>query len=425
MRHVVLIYFLFISVWGWGQSLPVKTKEKTEQKVIQRTDQKIDQGIDNGLNKIEEGINSIVKKKPKKSKDESEKDGDLADSETTKSASRVQNAPSQISDFVPGVEVLFSDDFSQDALGDFPARWNTNGSGQVVEVDGERWLEIIHNSLVNPVMDQALPENATVQFDLLLLEEGTTPFIQFGLTNVRDILRENINYGNRFFVNIHDFAGNDTKTLEYGLKADVIGNKNDFPLPSYVNEILHVDMAINKARVRIYFDGQKIVDLPRALTPDLLNNFFFNNNYIIPASETPMYLGNVRIASAETDARSLLIKQLMEEGSASTSEILFAVNSDIIEYSSFPIIDQVGQALLDNPGMKLKITGHTDSDGDDSSNLALSINRANSVKIYLITKKGIEASRLTIDGKGETMPVAPNTSAEGKSKNRRVEFTKN
>lgn len=423
MRQLLLLPLLLLGEWAWCQSLPEKTKEKTEQKVIQRTDQKIDQGIDQGLNKMEEAINIIFKKKTKKSKEEQGEEGRLDDSGSSKSSS--STSPTQASDFVPGVEVLFSDDFSQDALGDFPAKWNTNGSGQVVEVDGQRWVEIIHNSLVNPVMDQALPENATVQFDLLLLEEGSTPFVQFGLTNVRDILREDVNYGNKFFVNIHGFAGNDTKTLEYGLKADVIGNKSDFPLTQYVNEVLHVDIAINKTRVRIYFDGQKLIDLPRALSPDLLNNFFFNNNYVIPASETPMYLGNVRIASAETDARSLLIKQLMEEGTASTSEILFAVNSDIIESSSFPILDQVGQALLSNPGMNLKITGHTDSDGDDSSNLALSINRANSVKTYLITKKGIEAGRLTIDGKGETMPVAPNTSAEGKAKNRRVQFTKN
>ena len=423
MRQFLLLPLLLMGEWALCQSIPEKTKEKTEQKVIQRTDQKIDQSIDKGLNKVEEGINSLFKKKTKKSKEEPNEEEEVNDPGSAKSPS--SKSPAQASDFVPGVEVLFSDDFGQDALGDFPAKWNTNGSGQVVAIDGQRWLEVIHNSIVNPVMDQALPENATVQFDLLLLEDGSTPFVQFGLTNVRDILREDVNYGNKFFVNIHGFAGNDTKTLEYGLKADVLGNKSDFPLTRYVNEVLHVDIAINKTRVRIYFDGQKLIDLPRALSPDLLNNFFFNNNYVIPASETPMYLGNVRIASAETDARSLLIKQLMEEGTASTSEILFAVNSDIIEPSSFPILDQVGQALLNNPGMNLKITGHTDSDGDDSSNLALSINRANSVKTYLITKKGIEAGRLTIDGKGETMPVAPNTSAEGKAKNRRVQFTKN
>ncbi|MBB6328243.1 outer membrane protein OmpA-like peptidoglycan-associated protein [Algoriphagus iocasae] len=423
MRQLLLLPLLVLGEWALCQSLPEKTKEKTEQKVIQRTDQKIDQSIDKGLNKMEEAINGMFKKKSKKSKEEPGEEDGLDDSGSAKSPS--SKSPAQASDFVPGVEVLFSDDFSQDALGDFPAQWNTNGSGQVVEVEGQRWLEVIHNSIVNPVMDQALPENATVQFDLLLLEDGSTPFVQFGLTNVRDILREDVNYGNKFFVNIHGFAGNDTKTLEYGLKADVLGNKSDFPLTQYVNEVLHVDIAINKTRVRIYFDGQKLIDLPRALSPDLLNNIFFNNNYVIPASETPLYLGNVRIASAETDARSLLIKQLMEEGTASTSEILFAVNSDIIETSSFPILDQIGQALLSNPGMNLKITGHTDSDGDDSSNLALSINRANSVKTYLITKKGIEAGRLTIDGKGETMPVAPNTSAEGKAKNRRVQFTKN
>ena len=424
MKQLFLILAAFaINLSSIAQSLPTKTKQKTEQKVNQRADQKIDQGIDAALNKTEESIKNLFKKK---SKDGESGSDSLAQDKNAPKVNSGKNV-SQTSDFIPGVEVIFSDDFSQDAIGDFPAQWNTTGSGSVVEIDGNNWFQIVHNSIVNPVMDDVLPENSTIQFDLLLVKDGgnSTPFIQFGLTKVRDIIREDLNYNDRFFFNIHRYTESDGKTIEYGLQGDIIGNKSDFPLTSYVNEVLHVDMAVNKTRVRVYLDGQKLIDLPRVLTPDLLNNFFFNNNYVIPATQTPMYIGNVRIASAETDARSLLIKQLMEEGNASTSEIRFAVNSDVIEPASFAIIDQVGKVLVSNPNVNLKITGHTDSDGEDADNLALSINRANSVKTYLITKHGISGSRLSIDGKGESSPVQANTTAQGKAANRRVEFTKN
>jgi OmpA-OmpF porin, OOP family len=70
---------------------------------------------------------------------------------------------------------------------------------------------------------------------------------------------------------------------------------------------------------------------------------------------------------------------------------------------------------------RISLEGHTDSEGDDASNLALSKSRAKSVAEYLV-KKGIEANRVTSDGFGETRPIAPNDTAENKAKNRRVDM---
>ena len=215
------------------------------------------------------------------------------------------------SDFVPGNKVIFYDDFKQDAMADFPAKWNTTGSGKVVTIDGieGKWFDIVHNSVVNPLMDKPLPENCTIEFDLFLQtkDELLTPFIQFGLTSVKDIMREDIAYKEKFFVNLDRYNEKDGKRLEYGLK-EVVGNKNDFPLTDYVNKVLHVSMAINKTRVRLYLDKTKLIDLPRAILPEMRNNFYLVNMYMIPASELGVLITNIRIASAETDARSLLIK---------------------------------------------------------------------------------------------------------------------
>ena len=76
-----------------------------------------------------------------------------------------------------------------------------------------------------------------------------------------------------------------------------------------------------------------------------------------------------------------------------------------------------------NTTVKIKIVGHTDSDGDDTKNMALSKKRATAVKTKMVNL-GIAQSRMTIDGKGESQPAADNTSPEGKAQNRRVEFIK-
>lgn len=71
--------------------------------------------------------------------------------------------------------------------------------------------------------------------------------------------------------------------------------------------------------------------------------------------------------------------------------------------------------------MRIEIAGHTDTDGEDFTNLALSQNRANAVKAYLVSK-GIKGDRINTIGFGEARPVADNTSATGKAKNRRTEI---
>ncbi|HYO21861.1 MAG TPA: OmpA family protein, partial [Flavisolibacter sp.] len=88
------------------------------------------------------------------------------------------------------------------------------------------------------------------------------------------------------------------------------------------------------------------------------------------------------------------------------------------------VLKEIASVLKENAAVKVKIVGHTDSDGDDAKNLELSKRRAAAVKAALEKEHGIEAGRLQTDGFGETKPVGPNTSKEGKAQNRRVEFIK-
>lgn len=86
-------------------------------------------------------------------------------------------------------------------------------------------------------------------------------------------------------------------------------------------------------------------------------------------------------------------------------------------------INYVAEMMKKHSELSFIIEGHTDSDGQDDFNQKLSEQRANTVKNTLV-ELGIDASRLTCAGYGESRPVSDNTTPEGKAANRRVEFVK-
>ena len=103
--------------------------------------------------------------------------------------------------------------------------------------------------------------------------------------------------------------------------------------------------------------------------------------------------------------------------------INFETGKSDIKPESQNIIDQVAGMLKENSGLKISIEGHTDNVGSMASNKTLSENRAKSVMNALVAK-GIDKSRLSAKGWGQEKPLMPNTTDEGKAKNRRVEIVK-
>lgn len=105
-----------------------------------------------------------------------------------------------------------------------------------------------------------------------------------------------------------------------------------------------------------------------------------------------------------------------------TDKVMFDYNAATIKVESNTLLEDVAEVLKENAGVKkIRIEGHTDSDGKDAYNKKLSQQRADSVKSFLV-KAGIDESRLEAVGYGEERPVADNDTDEGKEKNRRVEF---
>jgi uncharacterized repeat protein (TIGR01451 family) len=102
--------------------------------------------------------------------------------------------------------------------------------------------------------------------------------------------------------------------------------------------------------------------------------------------------------------------------------IQFATNKAIIRPASFPLLRAAARVIQDQPRITaIRIEGHTDSDGSDTSNLALSKARAQAVVEFLVSE-GVASSRLSSDGFGESRPIADNKTKAGKQQNRRTEF---
>ena len=103
-------------------------------------------------------------------------------------------------------------------------------------------------------------------------------------------------------------------------------------------------------------------------------------------------------------------------------DVLFEFNSDKILPQYYTDLDRIGQVLTRRPNSQIQIEGHTDSVGSDSYNLSLSRRRAENVKQYLVGQFSIAGDRLVVLAKGESAPMAPNDTPEGREKNRRVAF---
>jgi OOP family OmpA-OmpF porin len=100
----------------------------------------------------------------------------------------------------------------------------------------------------------------------------------------------------------------------------------------------------------------------------------------------------------------------------------FDLDKSEIKPESYPVLDEAVKVLKENPGLRVEIEGHTDSQGSAAYNQGLSERRADAVMRYM-TGKGIDSSRLSTKGFGLTRPVADNATAEGRALNRRVELT--
>jgi len=114
------------------------------------------------------------------------------------------------------------------------------------------------------------------------------------------------------------------------------------------------------------------------------------------------------------------VKEVKAEFKPIDKDILFEFDKAIVKRESFGELESIINILNSRQNLKISIKGHTDAVGSESYNIYLSKNRVNAVKEFLMSN-GIDKSRILVDALGEKVPVADNSSAEGRKKNRRVE----
>ena len=137
---------------------------------------------------------------------------------------------------------------------------------------------------------------------------------------------------------------------------------------------------------------------------------FFSENFPL-SQKAPDATYNIDIPLQPLEANASMILK----------NIFFDVNRFELKPSSQVELDNVVALLKENPTVKIQISGHTDNVGKPADNMLLSNNRAKAVVIYLISK-GIDAKRLSFQGFGDKLPLAPNTTEEGRAGNRRTEL---
>jgi len=101
--------------------------------------------------------------------------------------------------------------------------------------------------------------------------------------------------------------------------------------------------------------------------------------------------------------------------------LTFPVGKSTIEPQYFGLLTKVLKATEEYPGCNMTIEGHTDSWGSDETNQKLSTERANAVREYFMATAGLDSTRVSAVGYGETKPIASNETKDGRRKNRRIE----
>lgn len=361
---------------------------------------------DNGLNKAENSIKGLFKKKNKPSKTDSTQSGKQGNTQTKSNQDNDKNQAASLGvyanyDFVPGDKIIFQSQLADEQPGQIPSQFMiSEGQMDVQSVNNENVMRVPAGAgcTFSPRMTSKdyLPDQFTIEFDIKNERFGLA-HINFNFGNGDDIIRE-INFGD---------GGGVTWTtgdIEFPASLNVSG---DYPMTWH-----HIAIAINKSAGKIYVDQYRVDNVNNITGKAQLVNF------VVSGYENS-FIKNIRIAAGGID----IYKKISTDAKIITHGILFDIDKATIKPESMGTINSIYALLKNDPSLKFEIDGHTDNSGDAVHNLTLSQQRADAVKTQFLSM-GIDASRLTTKGFGDTKPISDNLSPEGKANNRRVEFVK-
>jgi len=335
-------------------------------------------------------------------------------------------------DFIPGDKVLFEDNLANERSDEIPSRWMVaKGKVETAKINNELVIGLLDGM---PAMyprqtgKNIYKERITLEFDYLfrhntktfmeawnegLMSGGEYFEIQFATDEERDenVIKDywyNLSIQSMGAVVMNDFSAK----YSTGEKMDAA----DDLYKDLMDKWVHVSIAINENTLRVYLNSERVLNAP---VKGKILTFQFQTYSASGKDDMQVFIRNVRIAEGGADP----YQQLAVNGRMIARGINFDVARATIRPESMGALNSIVKMMQEHPELKFEIGGHTDSDGDDASNLKLSQARAEAVRDRLVSM-GIDAARLTAKGYGETKPLSPNTTPDGKANNRRVELVK-
>lgn len=425
MKDFLICIFLLISCFQtqntqaqFWKKLKEKVTEKVEEKIIDKTVEETEKEIDDILNKKKEDKKTSEKKSPKKQPVSKKPNSEESENGGMSKKTTTTNKPVKIwrnFKFIPGEKVIFYDDLQYEEVGEFPSRWDlVEGGAEVVFFNGEKIImgTTKYDNHITPLFKNKdyLGDEFTIEFDVY----------------IDDISRTN-DWGNIDF----SFQTNNNRNdihLSFRTKklSGYISDKTTFNLEEVTIENLqgwnHISISYYRGKLKIYFNEHRVANLPnfkKEIVDFGISMKEPHSDSGNPNQNMKTMIKNIRIAHGGGQ----MYKRIMADGKYVTNGILFDSGKATIKPQSMGIINKIVTILKEKTDWKFEIIGHTDSDGDNSSNLTLSKQRAEAVK-QAIVANGISTDRLSTTGKGETEPLNTNSTKEEKANNRRVEFIK-
>ena len=306
-------------------------------------------------------------------------------------------------DFIPGDKVLYYEDFSDAKVGDLPKHLDiTDGNVSVVDIKGTKYMRSVTGGTAYINLPSALPQRFTIEV-VFHRSGGNGMGMHFNIGKDKD----NLDFDFRCdqgAASISGMGANGSK--QSGEGANGVGD-NDFET---------CRLMVDSGYAKVYINNQRLGQLSglnigrgKVIGVEIANG-----------DDNGSLITGIRIA----EGGKPLYDALSASGRVSTHGILFATGSSTIQGESTPTLTEIGQMLQQHADLKLEIDGHTDNVGNAAANQSLSEKRAGAVRQYLVTTYKIDPSRLTSNGFGDTKPVSPNTTPEGRQINRRVELVK-
>jgi outer membrane protein OmpA-like peptidoglycan-associated protein len=310
-------------------------------------------------------------------------------------------------DFVPGERVIYYADFTDDQAGNFPARLQfVEGNMEVAQLGGRPVLRATSASKLTIPLPEVLPQRFTIEIDVVNRPslDGADFHLRGSVGRQDDAKTSIIGWGSDG-VSLLGGGGGEVK-----LQGDAMR-------PRYRGKPAQLRILGDGNYVKVYLDEKKLANVPNA-------NFQHSNvlHLFVDArsDENPAYITRIRVA----ESRKGMYDDLSANGHVATQGLLFDTGSDRLKPESMPTMRLIAGMLQEHPELRLRIEGHTDNVGAKDANKTLSEKRAAAVRAALINDYKVNAGRLESKGFGDAKPAGSNSSAEGRSNNRRVELVK-